>query len=178
MCVCVRGRETLRQSPDGRVGRWDTVAALRVGWLGRTALVKEGGGRGRELRGKLLGMGPAAYVTAHGKAKPEQRDKKKKKLRRLNTPLLKIPVWWRRAVLPSLPWVVCFLSFFLASAPAAKSNHPTTYHHLPHRRANIAPQFGPAQRLRPAPVRRAQGCAIRARLSCIVYYTYCIVLLY
>ena len=28
-------------------------------------------------------------------------------------PLLKIPVWWRRAVLPSLPWVVCFLSFFL-----------------------------------------------------------------
>ena len=23
------------------------------------------------------------------------------------------PVWWRRAVLPSLPWVVCFLSFFL-----------------------------------------------------------------
>ena len=23
-----------------------------------------------------------------------------------------IPVWWRRAVLPSLPWVVCFLSFF------------------------------------------------------------------
>ena len=30
-----------------------------------------------------------------------------------HTPLLKIPVWWRRAVLPSLPWVVCFLSFFL-----------------------------------------------------------------
>ena len=23
---------------------------------------------------------------------------------------VKIPVWWRRAVLPSLPWVVCFLS--------------------------------------------------------------------
>jgi len=22
----------------------------------------------------------------------------------------KIPVWWRRTVLPSLPWVVCFLS--------------------------------------------------------------------
>ena len=29
------------------------------------------------------------------------------------TPLLKIPVWWRRAVLPSLPWVVCVLAFFL-----------------------------------------------------------------
>ena len=29
-----------------------------------------------------------------------------------HTPLLKIPVWWRRAVLPSLPWAVCFLSFF------------------------------------------------------------------
>ena len=27
------------------------------------------------------------------------------------TPNLKIPVWWRRAVLPSLPWVIC--SFFL-----------------------------------------------------------------
>ena len=27
--------------------------------------------------------------------------------------LLKIPVWWRRAVLPSLPWAVRFLSFFL-----------------------------------------------------------------
>ena len=31
-----------------------------------------------------------------------------------HTPLLKIPVWWRLAVLPSLPWVVCFLSFFFA----------------------------------------------------------------
>ena len=26
---------------------------------------------------------------------------------------LKVPVWWRRAVLPSLPWAVCFVSFFL-----------------------------------------------------------------
>ena len=34
-----------------------------------------------------------------------------------HTPLLKIPVWWRRAVLPSLPWVVCFLSFFLQKLP-------------------------------------------------------------
>ena len=23
-------------------------------------------------------------------------------------------MWWRRAVLPSLPWVVCFLSFLLS----------------------------------------------------------------
>jgi len=30
-----------------------------------------------------------------------------------HTPLLKIAVWWRRAVVPSLPWVVCFLSFFI-----------------------------------------------------------------
>ena len=29
---------------------------------------------------------------------------------------LKIPVWWRRAVLPSLPWFVCFLSFFYTHA--------------------------------------------------------------
>ena len=28
--------------------------------------------------------------------------------------MVKIPVWWRRAVLPSLPWVVSFLSFFLS----------------------------------------------------------------
>ena len=27
--------------------------------------------------------------------------------------LAQIPVWWRRAVLPSLPWAVRFLSFFL-----------------------------------------------------------------
>ena len=27
------------------------------------------------------------------------------------SPLQKIPVWWRRAVLPSLPWVIRFLSF-------------------------------------------------------------------
>ena len=50
-----------------------------------------------------------------------EREKKKRVLaithiqggRRLahHTPLLKIPVWWRRAVLPSLPWAVCFLSF-------------------------------------------------------------------
>ena len=32
-----------------------------------------------------------------------------------HTPLLKIPVWWRRAVLPSLPWVVCLFSFFLSA---------------------------------------------------------------
>jgi len=32
-----------------------------------------------------------------------------------HTPLLKIPAWWRRAALPSLPWVVCFLSFFLGT---------------------------------------------------------------
>ena len=37
-----------------------------------------------------------------------------KRILRIKAPLtaLKIPVWWRRAVLPSLPWVVCFLSFF------------------------------------------------------------------
>ena len=36
--------------------------------------------------------------------------------RRLAThlPSREIPVWWRRAVLPTLLWVVCFISFFLA----------------------------------------------------------------
>ena len=29
----------------------------------------------------------------------------------------KIPVWWRRAVLPSLPWVVCFLSLLFFFCP-------------------------------------------------------------
>merc|ERR1712086_858604 len=53
-------------------------------------------------------------------AKRDRKRQTPKGGRRLahHTPLLKIPVWWRRAVLPSLPWVVCFLSFFL-SAPLA-----------------------------------------------------------
>ena len=34
-----------------------------------------------------------------------------------HTPLLKIPVWWRRAVLPSLPWAARFLSFFTPFLP-------------------------------------------------------------
>ena len=33
--------------------------------------------------------------------------------------LLKIPVWWRRAVLPVLSWVVWFLSFFLNRTAAS-----------------------------------------------------------
>ena len=47
-------------------------------------------------------------------AKRDRKRRTPKGGRRLahHTPLLKIPVWWRRAVLPSLPWVVCFLSFF------------------------------------------------------------------
>ena len=46
-------------------------------------------------------------------AKRDRKRRTPKGGRRLahHTPLLKIPVWWRRAVLPSLPWVVCFLSF-------------------------------------------------------------------
>jgi len=38
-----------------------------------------------------------------------------------HTPLLKIPVWWRRAVLPSLPWVVRFLSFFTGHGTGKKN---------------------------------------------------------
>ena len=47
-------------------------------------------------------------------AKRDRKRRTPKGGRRLahHTPLLKIPVWWRRAVLPSLPWGVCFLSFF------------------------------------------------------------------
>ena len=46
-------------------------------------------------------------------AKRDRKRRTPKGGRRLahHTPLLKIPVWWRRAVLPSLPWVVRFLSF-------------------------------------------------------------------
>ena len=46
-------------------------------------------------------------------AKRDRKRRTPKGGRRLahHTPLLKIPVWWRRAVLPSLPLVVCFLSF-------------------------------------------------------------------
>jgi len=47
-------------------------------------------------------------------AKRDRKRRTPKGGRRLahHTPLLKIPVWWRRAVLPSLPWVesVFFLS--------------------------------------------------------------------
>ena len=40
---------------------------------------------------------------------------------------LKIPVWWRRAVLPSLPWVVRFLSFFgTGLARTATGTNPGT----------------------------------------------------
>jgi len=47
-----------------------------------------------------------------------------------HTPLLKIPVWWRRrAVLPSLPWVVRILSFFLSlkflCGGGVPSSHPS-----------------------------------------------------
>ena len=34
--------------------------------------------------------------------------------------VLKIPLWWRHSVLPSLPWVVCFLSFFSHSHTGEK----------------------------------------------------------
>ena len=36
------------------------------------------------------------------------------------------PVWWRRAVLPSLPWVVCFLSFFFTSDKRENDESGTT----------------------------------------------------
>ena len=49
--------------------------------VGANSTGQRGGGRRRELRGKLLGMGPAAYVTAHGKAKPEH-EKRNKPARR------------------------------------------------------------------------------------------------
>ena len=41
--------------------------------------------------------------------------------------LLKIPVWWRCAVLPSLPWALCFLSFFLQ--PKIGMQHGTSSVH-------------------------------------------------
>ena len=38
-----------------------------------------------------------------------------------------IPVWWRRALLTSLPWVCCFLSFFLSLG--TKEVYPFTPSH-------------------------------------------------
>ena len=38
----------------------------------------------------------------------------------------KIPVWWRRAVLPSLPWVVRFLSFLLGTGLARTGTNTGT----------------------------------------------------
>ena len=61
------------------------------------------------------GMKVACSENRRGTAKRDRKRRTPKGGRRLahHTPLLKIPVWWRRAVLPSLPWLVCFLSFFL-----------------------------------------------------------------
>merc|ERR1712046_564731 len=57
-------------------------------------------------------------------AKRDRKRRTPKGGRRLahHTPLLKIPVWWRRAVLPSLPWGVRFLSFFSARAEEREKN--------------------------------------------------------
>jgi len=44
----------------------------------------------------------------------------------------KIPVWWRRAVLPSLPWAVCFLSFFLSFLLASASRARKLRSRRPH----------------------------------------------
>ena len=50
---------------------------------------------------------------ASSKRKNIKNEEKKKKSGNSVGAYPKIPVWWRRTVLPSLPWVVCFLSFFL-----------------------------------------------------------------
>ena len=61
------------------------------------------------------GMKVAARIGERGTAKRDRKRQTPKGGRRLAThlPSREIPVWWRRAVLPSLLWVVCFLSFFL-----------------------------------------------------------------
>ena len=59
-------------------------------------------------------------VCAHSKRDRKRTPKGGRRLAH-HTPLLKIPVWWRRgtrrAVLPSLPWPLCFLSFALLFLP-------------------------------------------------------------
>ena len=77
--------------------------------------------RGRSDKGEHDEKGATARWhegRSENRRETAKRDRKRrtpKGGRRLahHTPLLKIPVWWRRAVLPSLPWVVRFLSFFL-----------------------------------------------------------------
>ena len=76
--------------------------------------------RGRSDKGEHDEKGATARWhegRSENRRETAKRDRKRrtpKGGRRLahHTPLLKIPVWWRRAVLPSLPWVVRFPSFF------------------------------------------------------------------
>ena len=76
--------------------------------------------QGRERRESRVGrprdgMEGCCRANRRETAKRDRKRRTPKGGRRLahHTPLLKIPVWWRCTVLPSLPWVVCFLSFFL-----------------------------------------------------------------
>ena len=67
-------------------------------------------------------MGPSAEATRDAASRRAEKQaiysssvSKVKFARILQQIDIKIPVWWRRAVLPPLPWVVGFLSFFLPS---------------------------------------------------------------
>ena len=95
------------------------------GPAGGGGVAERGRGERRDRRRSDKGKNDESGTTARwhegcseNRRETAKRDRKRrtpKGGRRLahHTPLLKIPVWWRRAVLPSLPWVVCFLSFFL-----------------------------------------------------------------
>ena len=65
-----------------------------------------------------LGQANACQAALDGALRSRAARGPYRGLRRIahHTPLLKIPVWWRRAVLPSLPWLVCFFPFLKTPA--------------------------------------------------------------
>ena len=103
-----------------------TRCSENKGPAGGGGVAERGRGERRDRRRSDKGKNDESGTTARwhegcseNRRETAKRDRKRrtpKGGRRLahHTPLLKIPVWWRRAVLPSLPWVVRFLSFFYA----------------------------------------------------------------
>ena len=113
-------------SEEGGAAPKGARSSENKGPAGGGGVAERGRGERRDRRRSDKGEHDESGTTARwhegcseNRRKTAKRDRKRrtpKGGRRLahHTPLLKIPVWWRRAVLPSLPWVsVFFLSFRL-----------------------------------------------------------------
>jgi len=100
---------------------------LRLGRL-RPLVASSGAARG-PMEAVQLRASPMATTTAsdvRGRGADGIPSAQNKRIFAANT--LKIPVWWRRAVLPSLPWVVCFqkkMGTVLVQVGTLSSSHPS-----------------------------------------------------